>query len=613
MSQSAEVGYSDLRLIDRLFRQVRGYWPHIIGILCVSLLATPLVLLSPVPLKMVVDNVLGDKPLPESVQAMLPVEATSSGAILAMAIGLLLFVSLLEQLQALANSLLRTYSGEKMVLDFRAQLFRHVQRLSLLYHDRKGTADAAYRIFWDTEAVRAVAVDTLPSLVTAVSTLVSMVYVVFRIDPQLALVALAVSPFLFILSRAYRTRLRRQSRETKKLESDALAVVQEVLASLRVVKAFGQEDREQERFVDRSAQGMRARIRYAVTEGGLGLMLGMTTALGTAAVLWIGVRNIQAGTLTLGSLLLVLGYLAQLYGPLNMLSRSSTKLQSSLAGAERAYTLLDQHPDVFDWPGARPVRRAHGAVAFRDVSFAYNGSQEVLRNITFQIPAGARVGIAGRTGAGKTTLVNLLTRFYDPSVGKITLDGIDLRDYRLPDLRNQFAIVPQEPVLFSTSISENIAYARPGASEVEILEAARAANAHDFTASLPDGYETEVGERGMRLSGGERQRIALARAFLKDAPMLILDEPTSSVDMNTEGEIMQTMERLMYGRTTFMIAHRLTTLERCDLLLVIEDGRLMDVRSDVSAAVRDAVAQGGLEMITAGARDEVQVCDVPGC
>jgi len=587
--------YTDRALVRRLLLQVRPYWFHILGILGVSLVATPLALLSPVPLKIVVDNVLGGQPLPEAVQAMLPTGASSSTAILAMAIGLLLLVTLLEQLQGLASSLLRSYTGERMVLNFRAQLFRHVQRLSLVYHDRKGTADAAYRILWDTEAVRSVAIDTVPSLVTAAFTLIAMVYVVFRIDWQLALVALAVSPFLFIMTRAYRTRLRSQSRETKKLESAALAVVQEVLASLRVVKAFGQEDREQERFVDRSSQGMRARIRYTVTEGGLGLLLGMTTALGTAAVLWIGVRNIEAGTLTLGSLLLVMGYLSALYGPLSTLSRASARLQSSLASAERAYSLLDQEPDVYDQPDARPLDRARGAVSFRDVSFAYDGGQEVLHDVTFEVPAGARVGVAGRTGAGKTTMVNLLTRFYDPAAGEITLDGINLRDYRLADLRNQYAIVLQEPVLFSTSIAENIAYARPGASEQEIIEAARAANAHDFIASLPDGYGTEVGERGMRLSGGERQRIALARAFLKDAPILILDEPTSSIDMKTESLIIEAMERLMHDRTTFMIAHRLTTLENCDLLLVIEDGRLVDVRSDVTTVVRHALDQGALE------------------
>jgi ATP-binding cassette subfamily B protein len=597
--------YSDRALLQRLFRQVRPYWLHIAGILLVSLLATPLALLAPVPLKIIVDNVLGGKPLPEAVQAKLPAGTASSNIILAIAIGLLLLVALLEQLQSLADSLLRTHTAERMVLSFRAQLFRHVQRLSLVYHDRKGTADAAYRILWDTPSVRFVTIDTLPSLVAAVFTLVAMVYVVFRIDWQLALVALAISPFLFILTRAYRTRLRSQSRETKNLESAALAVVQEVLASLRVVKAFGQEEREQERFVDRSAQGMRARIRYTVTEGGLGLLLGMTTALGTAAVLYIGVRNIQAGTLTLGSLLLVMGYLSQLYGPLRTLSRSSSGLQSSLASAERAYALLDQDPDVYDRPGARPLDRARGAVSFRDVTFSYDGAQEVLHDVTFEVPAGARVGVAGRTGAGKTTLVNLLTRFYDPSAGEIALDGIDLRDYRLAELRNQFAIVLQEPVLFSTGIAENIAYARPGASEADIVEAARAANAHDFIASLPDGYGTEVGERGMRLSGGERQRIALARAFLKNAPILILDEPTSSVDMKTETMIIEAMERLMADRTTFMIAHRLTTLESCDLLLVIEDGKLVDVRSDVSAAIRHAVEQGGLEISAAEAEADV--------
>jgi ATP-binding cassette subfamily B protein len=269
-------------------------------------------------------------------------------------------------------------------------------------------------------------------------------------------------------------------------------------------------------------------------------------------------------------------------------------LQSHLASAERAYTLLDLEPDVTDRPGARPLTRARGAVAFRRVSFGYDGAQEVLHDITFELAAGTRVGIAGRTGAGKTTLTNLLTRFYDPSAGKILLDGIDLRDYKLADLRNQFAIVLQEPVLFSTNVAENIAYARPSASRDAIMEAAKAANAHDFIVALPDGYETEVGERGMRLSGGERQRIALARAFLKDAPILIMDEPTSSVDMRTEAAIMEAMERLMHGRTTFMIAHRLTTLEKCDLLLVIEDGRLVDVRSDVSSAVRNALDLGGL-------------------
>ena len=239
---------------------------------------------------------------------------------------------------------------------------------------------------------------------------------------------------------------------------------------------------------------------------------------------------------------------------------------------------------MLERPDALPLARAEGAVDFCSVSFAYDQGHPILHDITFAVPSGTRVGIAGETGAGKTTLLSLLTRFYDPTAGQILLDGVDVRDYKLADLRNQLAIVLQEPVLFSSSIAENIAYADPGASDEEIVQAAKAANAHDFIAGLPDGYDTQVGERGMRLSGGERQRIALARAFLKDAPLLIMDEPTSSVDIKTEAEIMEAMDRLMHGRTSFMIAHRLSTLENCDLLLEIDHGNLVDMRSDVFTA-----------------------------
>ena len=294
-----------------------------------------------------------------------------------------------------------------------------------------------------------------------------------------------------------------------------------------------------------------------------------------AAVLLIGVRSVRTGALTLGELLLVIGYLTQLYSPLKTMSKKMALMQSHLAGAERAFALLDESPDVTERPNARPLSRAKGAVAFRNVWFAYEKGPPVLSDISFQIRPGARVGIVGSTGAGKSTLVNLLPRFYDPTQGQILLDGRDLREYKLADLRNQFAIVLQEPLLFSTSIGENIAYARAGAGKEEIMAAAKAANAHEFIIGLPKGYETQVGERGMRLSGGERQRISLARAFLKGAPVLILDEPTSSVDARTEAGIVEAMERLMRGRTTFIIAHRLSTLKHCDILIRIEHGRVL--------------------------------------
>jgi ATP-binding cassette subfamily B protein len=590
---TARTGYRDLPLYRRLLREVRPYAPHIAGSLLLSLLACPLALLTPLPLKIAVDSALGDRPLPGWLDALLPPAVPRSDtAVLLLAAGLMVAVALLSQLRGLAAALLTTYAGERLVLNFRTRLFEHAQRLSLAYHDTRGTGDSCYRIQYDAGSLQSLVLDGVIPFVTAALTLAGMLYLTARLDWGLALVALAVAPVLFLVSWAYRPRLRNQSREVKKLESSALSVVQEVLGALRVVKAFGQEGRERERLALRSREGMRARLRLLATEGGYGLLVGLTTAAGTAAVLSLGARHVRAGVLTLGDLLLVLGYLAQLYEPLKTMSRKAASLQSHLASAERAFALLDEAPDVAERPHARPLARAAGAVAFRRVSFAYGDGRPVLRDISFEVGPGARVGIAGMTGAGKTTLVNLLTRFYDPTDGQIVLDGVDLRDYRLADLRHQFAIVLQEPVLFSASVGENIAYARPGTSEEEIVRAARAANAHDFIAGLPEGYRTPVGERGLCLSGGERQRLALARAFLKDAPLLILDEPTSSVDVRTEAVIMEAMHRLMRGRTTFLIAHRLGTLEGCDLLVRIEGGRLVDVRGDVPAAIREVLVSG---------------------
>jgi ATP-binding cassette subfamily B protein len=297
-----------------------------------------------------------------------------------------------------------------------------------------------------------------------------------------------------------------------------------------------------------------------------------------------------------------MGYLSQLYTPLRTIGRKAGSLQSHLASAERAFSLLDEAPDVAERPNARPLLRPSGSVMFRTVSFAYDKDRLVLDNLSFEVRAGTRVGVVGATGAGKTTLVSLLMRFYDPSDGQILLDGVDLRDYKLTDLRNQFAIVLQEPVLFSTSIAENIAYSRPDARYDEIIAAAKAANAHEFIVSLPQGYETQVGERGMQLSGGERQRIALARAFLKDAPILILDEPTSSVDINTEAVIVKAVEQLMQGRTTFIITHRVSTLTNCDMLLEIGNGRLVDVTSNVPTTVRGVLAVGGRDAALRGSK-----------
>ncbi len=563
-------------LYRRLVWQARPYWLHLAGVLGLGLLASPLALLNPVPIKIVVDSVLGGRPLPAFLQPLFPAAGQSPGMVLLFAIALLVGVATIGQAQVLGCTLLNSWVGERLVLEFRGRLVEHVQRLSVSYHDSRGTADALHRIQQDAPAIQYVTVEGVIPALAATVTLVTMLAVTARLDGQLALVALAISPPLFFLSRFYRPRMRSQSRHAKKLESSAAASVQEALGALRVVKAFGQETRETDRFLGRSREGMAARIGLALLQGRYGLFVGLTTALGTAAVLVIGVRHVRSGALTLGQLLIVMGYVGQLYEPLKTIGRKASGLQSYLASAERAFVLLDEPPDVPERLHARPLARAAGAVAFRQVCFAYDGEHPVLRDVTFEVEAGTRVAIVGATGAGKTTLVSLLTRFYDPTAGAILLDGVDLRDYRLADLRNQFAIVLQEPVLFSTSIAENIAYGRPRASEPDIVRAAEAAGAHDFIVRLPRGYATPVGERGMQLSGGERQRVALARAFLKDAPLLILDEPTSAVDVKTEAAILEAMDRLMRGRTAFLITHRRTALATCDVQLQLQRGHLAE-------------------------------------
>jgi ATP-binding cassette, subfamily B, bacterial len=562
----------------RLFREARPYWRHIGALFALSLLSSVFALLTPLPLKIAVDSVVGSHPLPGFIAVFVPGSlGHSQTGVLLVAAGLFVLISLLKQVQQFGALVLTTYAGEQLLLRFRSRLFHHAERLSLAYHDARGTADSTYRIQYDATAIQGVAVTGLIPFFTATVTVAGMIYVTARIDWQLALVSLAVAPILFLATRVYRKRLRAQWHDAKRLESSALSVVQESLEALRVVKAFGRENDARDRFADRSAASVRAKVDLSFVEGRFGIVVGATIGLGMGTVLYLGTRHVLAGAITLGELVLVVGYLQQLYDPLKTASKKIGTLQSSLASAERVYSLLDEAPDFVDPPEARSLVRAAGAVAFQNVSFAYEPNHRVLHGVSFEVTPGTRLGIAGTTGAGKTTVISLLTRFYDPSGGRILLDGVDLREYRLADLRDQFAIVLQEPVLFSTSIAENIAYARPGAGGGEVVAAAKAAGAHDFIKALPNGYDTPVGERGVRLSGGERQRIALARAFLKDAPILILDEPTSAVDGRTEAQILEAMERLMSGRTAFMIAHRPSTLEACDARLELEHGRVAGV------------------------------------
>jgi ATP-binding cassette subfamily B protein len=355
-------------------------------------------------------------------------------------------------------------------------------------------------------------------------------------------------------------------------------VVHEVLSSLRVVKAFGQEESENDRFADRASTAMKGQIKVAWFGAFYSSVVGMLLAIGTALFIYFGAHFVHSGDMTLGELTLVISYLAQVFGPLHSISKNINDIQASLVSIDRVFDILDEEKEVKDHPDAIHIKKAKGAFEFNNVSFGYSKDKPVINNFSFRIYPGDRVGIKGATGAGKSTLISLIYRFYDPGSGTISMDGTDIRKIKLKDYRNQFSIVLQEPVLFATTIEENIRYGRPGATKAEIIEAAKAANAYDFIVNSVNGFDTMVGERGMQLSGGERQRISIARAFIKNSPVLILDEPTSAIDIKTEKLIMEAISRLMVGKTTFMITHRLDTLKTCNVLLHVENGNIEQVQ-----------------------------------
>ena len=539
----------------------------------VTLASVSVGLLLPWPLKMMIDNVLGAAPLPASLARW--VQGLDRVAVLALIVCSGLALTLLSNALAIATSYLKTRLEQSIILDFRSDLFHHAERLSVAFRDQVSTGRLIYAINFEATAAGNL-IMALQPLAQSALTVLGMVWITFRIDSVLALLAVTVVPVLYYAIGYYATRIQPRLMQVKWMEADALSIIHDAMSMVPVVSAFGREDHELSRFRRQSAQTLQARVGITTRQTFFSLCVNMTTATGTALVLGFGSYQALRGRLTPGDLLVVLSYVSAVYKPLESISYTLGSLQDNLVGLRMGFHILDTKPLIEEQPGAESLPAGAGYVRFDDVSFAYPGRVDTLKSISFEVKPGDVVAIVGPTGAGKTTLASLIPRFYDPLRGRILIHDRDIRQLTLKSLRDHISIVPQEPLLFAGTIADNIRYGRLDASMDDVIAAAQAANAHYFIVRLDAGYNTEIGERGVRLSGGERQRLCIARAFLKQAPILILDEPTSSIDSRTESVILDALDRLMVGRTTFMIAHRLSTVRHADLILAMDHGAIVE-------------------------------------
>ena len=580
-------------------RRRRGQVATMIGIMIVSAIAA---LAEPWPLALLVDDVLGVHKPPRPVVALVGSDRTHLIIFAVMAGFVVTFVI---QVISVVGEYVTTKLDQEVALDFRSDLFDHCQRLSQGFHDDTTTGDSMYRINFEAKAVGEMSV-ALPPLAQSVLTLIGMFVIAFRIDPTLALLSLVAVPFVSYSTSYYGKHIEPRLIKVRDLESKSLTIVNDTFSMLRVICAFNREDHEHALFQQQGKDAVDARVNITVRQTVFSLAVALSTAAGIALILGFGAHDVLRHRLTAGELLVVLAYIHSIYQPLSTISSTLASFQNHLIGIKYAQELLDVRPDVADLPGAQALPgRARGEIELRGVQYSYKGREPALRNVSFRVAAGEVVGIVGPTGAGKSTLVSLLPRFLDPSEGAVLLDGHDLRSLTVASVRAQVSLVQQEPLLFPRSISENIRYGRLDATDEEVIAAARAANAHDFITALPQGYATKLGERGAKISGGERQRIAMARAFLKDAPVLILDEPTSSIDSRTEAVILDALELLMEGRTTLIVAHRLSTLRRADRVIVVNAGEVVEEGTHESLITADGLyaqlhaLQGGAPAPTA--------------
>jgi ATP-binding cassette, subfamily B, bacterial len=561
-----------IRITDLLY----PHWP-ILSLAFIAVIGESLTdLLEPWPLKIVFDYVFGSKRMPEWLAGVIGWIGTDKISILDFAVLAVLVVAIFGALSSYVEKYLTTSVGQWVMHDLRRVLYSHIQKLSLSYHDQKRTGDLISRVTSDIDAVQNLISNVLLGILVNVLTLVGMVAVMFYLNWAFTLIALIVAPGLFLVVYYFTLRIKKASRAMRRKEGEVVSVLEEVLSSIRVVKAFAREDYEQARFEKESRESVQAALQARNVKAKLPPIVEIIVACGTCLVLWYGARLVLSGGLTSGELLVFLLYLGKMYKPMRELSKMTDTISKASIGWERIREVLENEMQVRDMPGAKQAPRFKGKIEFDHVAFSYNKMQPILKDLSLKIEPGQLAALVGPTGAGKTTIVSLLPRFYDSTAGEIRIDGQDVRKFKQKSLREQISFVLQESLLFRAPVWQNIAYGKPEATREEVIRAAKLANADEFITEMPEGYDTMIGERGVTLSGGQRQRITIARAVIRNSPILILDEPSAGLDAESEKLVFDALGRLMEGRTSIVIAHRLATVLRADVIFVIEGGEVVE-------------------------------------
>jgi ATP-binding cassette, subfamily B, bacterial len=575
---------------------LRPYRRTLITVTGLTVLVAIFGLGEPWPLAVILNSVLHDVKPSGFVKFVFGDKPEVGVVLVVMVVGRFLLVVIGNALTVLCH-----YRGatmeQNMVLDLRSDLFAHVQRLSLAFHDKKQTGALMSQINMQAASLGTI-VMVIPPIFEALMTLVGMLIIAALIDWQLAILSLIIVPVLYWSFGAYGRRIVPRLQRVQELEWRSLSIVHEAMSMLRVIVSFGREDYEHKRFREQGQTAVDERVKLTVSQSIYTLGVQTATAAGASLILAVGAWAVIKHRISIGELIVLMTYIASVYQPLEQMSATVGMIHDELVQFHSSLRLLATEPDVYEKPNAVDLVRARGEVRARAANFSHQGRENTLRDISFHANPGERIAVVGHTGAGKSTLMSLLIRFYDSDSGSIEIDGVDIRDLKLRSLRSQFSVVLQDPLLFSGTIEENIRYGKLDAGHGEIVGAAKAANAHSFIEQLPDGYETVLGERGAHISGGERQRICVARAFLRDAPILILDEPTSSIDSSTEGVILDALDDLMVGRTSFMVAHRLSTVRHADQILVMKDGRIVERGDHDELVEQDGIYRGLYEAQT---------------